>query len=81
MGVVSFTPLYTKDISHGTYCIGCWMGPRAGLGVVKRKKNLLPLPEIELRLLGRKAHSLVAILIEPSRLISNSIRSEIAQLV
>jgi len=38
--VVSFTP---REIALGTHCIGGWVGLRAGLDVVAKKKKSLPL--------------------------------------
>jgi hypothetical protein len=40
----------------GTHWIGGWVGPRAGLDVVEKKK-LLTLPGLELRPLGRPVRS------------------------
>jgi hypothetical protein len=36
--------------------IGCWLGPKCGLGDVEMRKYLT-LPELQLRPLGRPAHS------------------------
>jgi hypothetical protein len=41
--------------NSGSYCIGGWVGLRVGLDVTEKRKNLLPLPGIEARLLGRLA--------------------------
>jgi hypothetical protein len=40
----------------GTHCVGGWVGPRAGLNDVEKRK-FLTLPGLELRPLGRPAHS------------------------
>jgi hypothetical protein len=45
---VRFTP--------GTHCIGDWVDPRAGVDNVEKRK-FLTLPRLELRPLGRPAHS------------------------
>jgi hypothetical protein len=56
--VVSFTPLplYPEKRAHRIHWIGGWVGPRAGLHTVE-KRNILILPGLELRPLGRSAHS------------------------
>jgi hypothetical protein len=57
--VIIFTPrpLYPQaESSPGTHWIGGWVGPRAGLVDLEYRK-LLPLPGLELRPLGRPAHS------------------------
>jgi hypothetical protein len=41
----------------GTHWIRGWVGPRAGLDNVKKKKNLLFLSGMELRFLGRPVRS------------------------
>jgi hypothetical protein len=50
--VFSIVVLFFPD----TQCIGGWVGPRSGLDVVERRK-FLPVPELELRPLGRPARS------------------------
>jgi hypothetical protein len=60
-------PLYPQGNSRSTHCMGGWVGPRAGLDVMEKRKNLLPSQGIESRLLGRPAHSIVAIPTELSR--------------
>jgi hypothetical protein len=40
----------------GTPCIGGWVGPRAGLDDMEKRK-IFPLPGLELRPLGRSARS------------------------
>jgi hypothetical protein len=42
--------------THGTHWIGGWVGPRAGLDDLKKRK-FLTLPGLELRPLGRPARS------------------------
>jgi hypothetical protein len=42
--------------SPGTHWRGGWVGPRAGMDDVEKRK-ILPLPELELRSLGRLARS------------------------
>jgi hypothetical protein len=56
--VVSFTSwsLYPRRKSPGTHCIGGWVGPRAGLDDVEKRK-FFTLPGLELWPLGRPAHS------------------------
>jgi hypothetical protein len=49
---VRFTP--EREIAHGTHWIGSWVGPRASLDDVEKRKFLI-LPELELRPLGREA--------------------------
>jgi hypothetical protein len=44
-----------------TYCVGDWVGPRAGPDIMEKRKHLLPLPGIEPRLLGRTVRSVVAV--------------------
>jgi hypothetical protein len=44
------------EIVLGTHWIGAWMGPRAGLGDVEKRK-FLNLPGLELRPLGRTGRS------------------------
>jgi hypothetical protein len=39
-----------------TDCIGCWVGPRAGLNAVEKRKSL-PLPGLEFRPVGSPARS------------------------
>jgi hypothetical protein len=48
-----FTP---GERAPGTHWIGGWVGPRAGLDDVEKRK-FLTLPGLELRLLGRPARS------------------------
>jgi hypothetical protein len=48
-----FTP---GERTPGTHWIGGWVGPRAGLDTVEKRK-LLTLPGLELRLLDRPARS------------------------
>jgi hypothetical protein len=45
-----------RERDPGTYWIGGWVGSRASLGTVEKRK-LLILPRLELRPLGRPAHS------------------------
>jgi hypothetical protein len=40
-----FTP---GEGATGTNCIGGWVGPKASLDFVEKRKGLFPLPEIEL---------------------------------
>jgi hypothetical protein len=56
--VVSFTPLslYPREGAPCTYWIGGWMGPRAGLDDLEKRK-FLTLPGLELRPLDRPARS------------------------
>jgi hypothetical protein len=58
VGVVSFTPLplYLRERAPGTHWIGGWVGPRAGLDDVEKRK-FLSLPGLLLRPLGRPARS------------------------
>jgi hypothetical protein len=48
-----FTP---GEIAPGTYWIGGWVGPRAGMDDVQKRK-FLTLPGLELQPLGRPARS------------------------
>jgi hypothetical protein len=48
-----FTP---GEIDASTHWIGDWVGPRAGLNDVEKRK-FVTLPGLELRPLGRAAHS------------------------
>jgi hypothetical protein len=48
-----FTP---RKRTPGTYCRGGWVEPRTRLDDVEKRK-FVTLPELELRLLGRPAHS------------------------
>jgi hypothetical protein len=48
-----FTP---EEKAPGTHWIGGWVAPRAGVDDVERRK-FLPLPGLQLRLLGRPARS------------------------
>jgi hypothetical protein len=52
----------------GTHWIGGWVSPKTGLDDIEGRK-ILPLPGIEPHLLGRPAHSLVAIPTELSQII------------
>jgi hypothetical protein len=56
--VVSFKPqpLYPREGAPGTHWIGGRVNPRAGQDDVKKRK-FLTLPGLELRPLGRPAHS------------------------
>jgi hypothetical protein len=56
--MVSYTPLplYPRERASGTYWIGGWVDPRAGLDDVEKRK-FLNLPGLELRPLGRPALS------------------------
>jgi hypothetical protein len=57
--VVSFTPrsLYPPgERVLGTHWIGGWVDPRAGVEDVEKKK-ILTVPGLELRPVGRPAHS------------------------
>jgi hypothetical protein len=58
----ALSPRETNPVTH---CIGGWVGPRAGLDIVK--KSILFLPEIEPQILGRSARSLVDIPSEIAR--------------
>jgi hypothetical protein len=49
----SFTP---EERATGAHGIGDWVGPRAGLDIVEKRK-FLTLPRLELRSLGRPARS------------------------
>jgi len=49
--VVSFTP---GRFTPGTHWIGSWVGPRANLGAVAKRKILSPCRELDP---GRPAHS------------------------
>jgi hypothetical protein len=51
-----FLPLYPGGGSPRTHCIGGWVGPRAGLDDVEKRK-FSTLPELELRPLGHPAGS------------------------
>jgi hypothetical protein len=57
MWVVSFTlrPVYSGR-SPGTHWIGSWVGPKAGLDAVEKRK-FLTLPELQLRPLSRPSRS------------------------
>jgi hypothetical protein len=44
------------ETAHGTHWIGGWVGPRAGLDDVEKKK-FLTLPRLKFQPLGRPAHS------------------------
>jgi hypothetical protein len=57
----------------GTCKVGGWVGPRASLGTVVNKNLLLP-PEIEPRLSGHPASSLVIVPTESLRLFQGSIK-------
>jgi hypothetical protein len=48
--------LYPRENNSGTHWIGGWVGPRAGLDDVEKRK-FLSLSELELRPLGRPARS------------------------
>jgi hypothetical protein len=56
--VISFTPrpLYPRGESPVTHRGGGWVGPRTGLDDMEKRK-FLPLPGLELRLLGRPTRS------------------------
>ena len=56
--MVSFTPLplYPRGKILGACRIGCWVDSGASLGDVEERK-FLTLPGLELRALGRPAHS------------------------
>jgi hypothetical protein len=41
-----------------------WLGLRTGLNAVEERKNILLLPGIEHRFIGRESHSLVSVLTE-----------------
>jgi hypothetical protein len=49
-------PLYTRERASGTHWTGGYVGPRARLDDVERRR-IFPLPELELRILGRPARS------------------------
>jgi hypothetical protein len=54
--------VYPRGNSPRTHCIGGWVGRISRSGpCVREEKNLLSLPGIKPRLLGRRARSLVAI--------------------
>jgi hypothetical protein len=64
-----FTP---EERAPGTHWIGGWVGPRAGLDDVEKRK-FLTLPGLELRLLGRPARSQSLYrLLYPGSLVNNS---------
>jgi hypothetical protein len=52
-------PLYTQERTHDTHWIGGWVGPRADLEAVARRKKSQPLSQIENR--GGPARSLIII--------------------
>jgi len=66
--VVSFTPqpLYPRETSPFTHWIGDWVGSRAGLDAVAKRKNFLSLSDIEPQ--SSPARIPVTILLELSRL-------------
>jgi hypothetical protein len=49
------------ETAPGTHCVGGWVVLRAGLDVTEKRKNIFPLPGIELWLLCCAARSLVFI--------------------
>jgi hypothetical protein len=49
-------PFSPGERAPGTHWLGCWVGPRAGLDDVEKRKFLI-LPELELRALGCPARS------------------------
>jgi len=49
------------DKASGSHSIRGWVGPRARLDASENETHLLPLPEMEPRLLGHPAHSTVSI--------------------
>jgi hypothetical protein len=50
------------------HCVGDWVDPRAGLDVMEKRKNPLPLPGIDPLVLGRVVCNLVSILAKLSPL-------------
>jgi hypothetical protein len=52
--------MVSEEAAPGTYCIGGWVGPIGGLGIMQGE-NLLPLSGIEPRLLGRLGLKLVGL--------------------
>jgi hypothetical protein len=52
--------LHPEDRNPGTHGTEVWVGPKVGLDTLDKRKNLLPLQEIEPRFLGRPASSIVA---------------------
>jgi hypothetical protein len=61
--VISFTPLllYSPGKAPGSHGIRGWVGPRAGLDAVAKRKNPYPCQESKF---GRPTHSVVTILVE-----------------
>jgi hypothetical protein len=53
---------------HGPAALGAWVGARASLDAVQKRKHCLLLPGIETRFLGFLTSSLVATLSELPRL-------------
>jgi hypothetical protein len=60
-------PLYPREKSHATHCVGSWVGPKACLNDVQ-KRNFLNLLGLELGPLIRSTRNAVAIPTELSRL-------------
>jgi hypothetical protein len=54
-----FTP---GDRIPGTQWIGDWVGTRAIVDAIKKKKNILSFPGIQLQFLGHPAHKFVTVL-------------------
>jgi hypothetical protein len=53
---ITLLPLYPREGAPGTHWIESWVDPRAGLEEVGKRKSLT-IPGLELRSLGRPAHS------------------------
>jgi hypothetical protein len=59
----------TGEIAPGTQWIGGWVGPRAGLDVMEKRKNVSPLMQMEPSFLDRPVRSLVTMWTELSRVL------------
>jgi hypothetical protein len=68
-------PLYSRGKVTGTHLIRDWVGPKAGLGVLEKRKKFPPRPGMEPRYLGRSASSLVTVSTELSQLLNYIIRN------
>jgi hypothetical protein len=51
-----------RQIARCTLCVGGWVGAWIGLDVIEKRKNILPIPGIESRLLGRPARGVWAVM-------------------
>jgi hypothetical protein len=68
LSALRFSRFTSGEPALGIHCIGGWVGPRAGLSIMEKRKISCTCQKSNPRFLGRTAHSLVTAPTEISRL-------------